>query len=203
MKPAYLLVVALLAGCAVDDSRPVDALVSHDSSLIALSVRQSYKFRVDYFRVTIASLDTRGTEGFALSHAPFRFVKDTSKEIVRTHSKGYVGYEQPGGVLNVIRLKPGRYVLSEWVKPEEGGAIVFNRVVIPIEKPELRGPIGLQFVVQPGEVVYLGELLLDEGGRGTASDCKERDLPLLYDLVDGLKNREIRIAPLGTATCIK
>jgi hypothetical protein len=192
-----------MSGCAVRDVRPVSEILSSDSSLIALSLRQSYKSRIGYWHAIVASLDRQGSEGLASINAAPLGDQEIGKEIVRTHSKHFVGNVHPGGTLNVLRAKPGRYVLREWIRPRDVGGTFAAGVPITWGRPELRGPLDLEFVVRANEVVYLGEILLDEGARVVASDCAKRDVPLLVDLVDGLKADKVRFAPIGSNSCVE
>lgn len=199
----YILAFGILTSCAVRDERAVSEILSPNTSLVALSLSQAYKARMGYWRVLIVSLDRPGAEGFAFILPAAQIDDEVGKEIVRTHSKRFQGNIHPGGTLNVLRAKPGRYVLKEWFKPRDRGATFAAGVPLFWDRPEARGPIGLEFVVKPNEVVYLGEILLEENARVVSSDCTKRDIPLLVDLVGGLKAENVRLAPVGSSRCVE
>ncbi|GHD63184.1 hypothetical protein [Jeongeupia chitinilytica] len=149
---------------------------------------------------TVDSTDTLGAKAEAdirgIDDPGFRArVYASRRDVLRTTS----AQSDPNGELAVLDLKPGRYVVAGAYTTWGGG----GGPSVDSNARQAYIPIGREFEVKAGEVVYLGSLgfTLDNNERATVRDAWARDASHLQATrgirqVDGLVTR--LIAPDGT-----
>ena len=188
---AILLPAALSAACVTQQvSGPLSDKRAAESSIVIVSA--THEYAIGRSARAIFYIDSK--EGFTRQRL-LHTIEDVFG--IPTGSD----FEDLYGKVYVLELEPGKHAVDSWQVPMSGGRL----------RPR-QDPVPLDFIVQAGETIYLGNLHMHIArGRNVfgmsvvadavpeVRDRSERDLSIAERKVPGIKGRAIvRTLPLGS-----